>query len=238
MKLSFRIHENYLIANTLASRASHATASPEHEEAIVGVQNAAWSISPQAYNLLAGRWYPNDLERAAQIATTLPEFFRTLKQHERFTTLRDQTQQYLMFCTEQWERNEQRTTKIVYDLTHFDLNRSFTVFITHPSLKNGCHVGDQQIVWGHSEDWPNYTTVYLWHEILHAYFARNDTDHALIQFIADNELRVQINGGSYPPFVGHEHLFPMMERLLSQWRQYLTTAPPRDITVLRRPVAG
>lgn len=238
MELDFRIHEDYLIAHTLASRAPRTPTSEEYEKAIVGVQNAAWHISPQAYNLLAGQWYPDDLERAAQIAATLPAFFRTLKQHEQFTVLRDQTQQYLTSCKEQWERNEQHTTEVVYHLTRFDLDRSFIVFITHPGLRNGCHVGDQQIAWGHSEDWPNYTTVYLWHEILHARFARNDTDHALIQFIADNELRVQLNGGTYPPFMGHKYLFPVMERLLPQWRQYLATEAPRDVATFRRSMTG
>lgn len=68
MRLDFRINENYLIAHALASRAPHPFAAPERGETIVGVQNAAWEISPQAYNLLSGRWYPDDLERIEQSA--------------------------------------------------------------------------------------------------------------------------------------------------------------------------
>ena len=63
--------------------------------------------------------------------------------------------------------------------------------------------------------------MFLWHEILHAYFGQTDLDHAAIQFITDEELRVKLNGGSYPPYVGHASLSPLMNRVLPQWKRYL-----------------
>jgi len=95
------------------------------------------------------------------------------------------------------------------------------VYITHPSLKNGQYLGENKITLGHNEDWPNYFTIYLWHEILHSYLGKTDLEHALIQFITDEELRIKLNGGEYPPFVGHKNLFPLMERILPFWRKYL-----------------
>ncbi len=77
------------------------------------------------------------------------------------------------------------------------------------------------IGWGHHEEWPNYTTVYLWHEILHSYLGYSELEHTLIQLVTDNELRVQLNGGSYPPFVGHENLNPLTEKLFPYWKKYL-----------------
>ena len=78
------------------------------------------------------------------------------------------------------------------------------------------------IAWGHNEDWPNYATVYLWHEILHSYLGYSEKEHALIELIADEELRIQLNGGKYPPFVvGHKNLEKMKKKLLPQWRKYL-----------------
>lgn len=60
-------------------------------------------------------------------------------------------------------------------------------------------------MWGGLEMWPNYTTIYVWHEIFHSILPgqglkTTDLDHALIQLITDNELNARLNGFSYPPF--------------------------------------
>jgi|GEM_PF-1700321 len=45
--------------------------------------------------------------------------------------------------------------------------------------------------------------------------------HAVIQLIADNELRIRLNGGHYPPFEGHTYLKRLMELIVPHWRKYL-----------------
>ena len=148
-----------------------------------------------------------------------------IEQSLAFAPIRAQTEAYLQWCQEQWERNVAQTCEYICELTGFDLATSFTVYVTHPSLCNGSYLGEHNIQWGHHEDWPLYTTVYLWHEILHSYFCPGDLNHALIQLLTDNELRVRLNeGASYPPFVGHPRLFPLMHALLPDWRAYLAEA--------------
>jgi hypothetical protein len=44
---------------------------------------------------------------------------------------------------------------------------------------------------------------------------------ANVQLLADNEMRIRLNGGSYPPFEGHEEHIAIMENLLPSWREYL-----------------
>jgi len=90
-------------------------------------------------------------------------------------------------------------------------------------LKNGCYLGKNKIAWGHNEDWPNYYVVYLWHEILHSYFSNSEIEHALISFATDEELRIRLNGGKYPPFVTHKELFPLMKKILPFWREYINS---------------
>jgi len=75
-------------------------------------------------------------------------------------------------------------------------NRKIDVLVTHPKLKNGVNFARFGVIgWGHSEDWKNYTSVYIWHEILHSYFDKSDLNHTLIELIADNELRYRHPGG-------------------------------------------
>ncbi|MBI2019365.1 hypothetical protein HYS95_01690 [Candidatus Daviesbacteria bacterium] len=95
-----------------------------------------------------------------------------------------------------------------------------------PQFKKWAVSGDNDIAWGHAPEWNNYATVYLWHEALHSYLDYTDLSHALIQFVTDNELRVRLNkGDTYPPFVGHKDLFPLMNKLLPNWQSYLAETP-------------
>lgn len=233
MQLTFQIDDKYLIAHALASMGPGAFFASENNATVVDMQNGAWRISPAAYDLLAGRLTPQGIANIERVVGQLPAFFLAVMQSAPFRKLREETEHYRASCAEQWDRNRERSTQIIHDLTGFDLNRSFVVFVTHPSLKNGRILDDHHLAWGHHEEWPDYTTVHLWHEILHAYFDRNDTTHAIIQLIADNELRTQLSGGTYPPFIGHPHLFLRMEHVLPQWREYLTIKPPRDIAAFR-----
>ena len=169
----------------------------------------------------------------------LPNLLLAFKKDKYYKKILIQTKDYLDFCEKQWNNNYQRTSKIIKELTRFNLNKKFTVYITHPSLKNGCCIENDKIAWGHNEDWPNYSTVYLWHEILHSYFRstnvkfnNKDIEHSIIQFITDNELRIRLNGGQYPPFKGHPKLFPLMKKISPYWIKYLKSEK-KDILKFR-----
>ena len=69
--------------------------------------------------------------------------------------------------------------------------------------------------------WKNYSTIYLWHEILHSYFGDSDIEHAIIELIVDEELRSRLNNAKYPPFEGHKNLSELKKKILPHWRKYL-----------------
>ena len=223
MKLEFIINENYLIVDTLSNMDPSRFSSNKCKKAIVAFQNLAWKESKKCYHLLIGRLSPHELVNNSirSIVRELPKFFIELKKSNQYKKILFQTRKYLTFCKNQWNKNNENTNKIIQELTGFKLNKTFTIYITHPSLKNGRYWGNNKISWGHNEDWPNYITIYLWHEILHSYFQNTDLDHALIRFITDEELRIRLNRGKYPPFIGHENLFPLMNKILPFWKEYL-----------------
>ena len=111
--------------------------------------------------------------------------------------------------------------KILEELSGIKLpDITIQVYLTHPKLKNGMAVDNQTIVWGHPEDWPNYSTVYLCHEIMHILtnLDRSDITHAVIELMADNELRIRLNNKGkyfqYPGPVSYTHLtLPTTERV-------------------------
>jgi hypothetical protein len=102
------------------------------------------------------------------------------------------------------------------------LDQIFNVYIAHPGLKAGKNFGGNNIVWSHQNYWPNYNTVYIWHELLHSYFEKDDKSHALIELITDEEMRIKLNGGKYPPFVEHSFLNEVKLKNLNLWNEYKT----------------
>jgi len=165
---------------------------------------------------------PGDFEKSEPFkeAKNLTKFVLILKKSKEYKKLLLQTENYLQFCKKQWEGNYKYSSEVIKELTGFNLNKQFTVFITHPSLRNGRYLGNNRIAWGHYEDWSNYATVYLWHEILHSYLTFSDKDHAIIQLIADNELRIKLNKEKCLPLKGHKELFLLMKKMHPKWKKY------------------
>jgi hypothetical protein len=231
LKLIFKIDKDYLIYHTLKSFGKEEFSSKKYKKDIVSFQNYAWGKDQNLYNLLIGRFEfkPKDFKekKYLEIFKKLKyteSYLKFLKKSKYFKKIYKQTKNYLNFCEKKWKRNYLKTIKIMNELTGIDFineNKKFSVYITHPSLKNGRNFQDGTITWGHNEDWPNYTVVYLWHEILHSYFSRNNLDHAIIELLTDNELKIRLNGGKYPPFEGHFHLEELKFKILPYWRKYL-----------------
>ncbi|MGB9911517.1 MAG: hypothetical protein ACPLKP_02855 [Microgenomates group bacterium] len=224
MKLIFKINPLYFIAHTLSSITNDRFSSIKYKKDIVNFQNYAWKESKNCYDLLAGRiTFPERFtdKKIINEIGNVSLFLAKLQKSKEYQKIFKQTQEYLKLCQKRWEESYETTFKIMKELTGLKFNKSFIVYITHPSLKNGCYLGKNQIAWGHNEDWPNYSVIYLWHEILHSYFSNSELDHALISLATDEELRVRLNGGKYPPFISHKELFPLMRKILPFWREYL-----------------
>lgn len=215
MKLSFEIDENYLISNILSG------GNPlfEYKKDIVAFRKEIWEINKDSYNLLRGEFYPDSVSE--KNLKNLVIFLKKAKELNSYKELLKQTDSYKNLVEKQWNGNLKETSLIIKELTGLDLDKSLTVYITHPSFNRGRHLGGNKIAWSHSEDYPNYSTVYLWHEILHSYLEKNNLTHSIIQLVAENELKTRLNGGKYPPFEGHEDLFPIMKKLLPSWKKYL-----------------
>jgi hypothetical protein len=200
---------------------------------IATIQDLAKKSSPEMFEWINNKFSTGNSE--IPIGETEESFLqkynlyiKQITETPEYQKIRQETEKHLRECQTQWEQNYPQTSEIIHDLTRIDLNKSMTVYILHPSL----HVGSQSfgkniINWGHRENWPNYTTVYLWHEIMHSYLENSDLAHAIIQLIADNELRTRLNGGSYGQpdspqrYEGHPSLFPLMDQILPAWQEYM-----------------
>lgn len=230
MKLNFIINKKYLLVHSL--RQSGICPFPEWQK----LRFKLWDKNNDVSCLLEGQcewiFITNEkclTNKLARDIKTLVDFGLKTKE---FQKLYSETKKYLNFVKKQWQKNE----KFVYDFLEKTLglellDKTIKVFITHPRFKNGIAFTNHNIIgWGHSEDWKNYSTVYLTHEIIHLltkdYAGNREILHALIELACDNELRLRLNKrGKYfkeGKFdVGHKSLYKIEKKILPYWREYL-----------------
>jgi len=227
MKLNFVIDKNYLIKHTLTCAEHNLFSSDKNKKDVLDFNRYALKQSSKCYDFLVGTFSPSAINEKnlksfiKSINDELPKFLNEVKCSKEFKKIYSQTEKYLKFCEEQWNKNYEKTIKIVEKLIGFKLNKTFTVYITHPSQRNGSYWGNNKISWGVNEKWKNYTVIYLWHEILHSYFDDSNSDHVIIELITDEELRNKLNKTKYPPFEGHKALTKLKKEFLPYWKKYL-----------------
>jgi hypothetical protein len=224
IEVDFTIDDEYLVAHTLATSLKNLFCSARYQDDIRALQACSLGLSQSATEFiqihqLEFLWkseYP-DLKRA-DIAAHLAQ----LKGTSAFDTIRQQTAEFLAELRAGWVETLKQSSEILCSMTglKFDGER-YSVIVTHPSLCQGMYLGNKRIAWGGADRWPNYSTVYLWHEIFHDLLGKSDVSHAIIELLTDNELRVRLNGGSYPPFEGHVNLNPLKEKILPYWQEFI-----------------
>ncbi len=231
-KLNFEIKDEYLVAHTILSGTDRFS-STQHQESISALQKKAQeAISEGSIPQLNGL-YP-EMAFDTSLPIELQELAQRLKSKDEYRGVIIQPWQYQRWIERKWLSKHDRTLEIMQDITGLDLDDEFVVYLTHPSLRNGKYLGQKGIAWGHNEDWPNYSIVYLWHEMLHAKLPYDEIAHGIIELATDEELRVRLNGGQYPPFVGHSNLVAIKKRMLPDWRGYLTSQPRNILKFYRR----
>ncbi len=228
----FVIDQNYLLAYVLYNTpATIGFSSKKFNHDIIELQDYAWEKSKESYLLLSGAdkpavWPGRPSSMVLNKAILgLPSYMDAIKKNQRFKKILKQTEVYMNFCRETWEKKSRLTSHAMSEITGLEFDTTYTVYITHPSMKNGLYLGDNEIAYGHNEGFKNYSVIYIWHEILHSKLPRNDVGHALLELAVDEELRVRLNTGRYPPFFGHPELRTTKLKLMPYWRRYLVSKP-------------
>jgi len=164
-------------------------------------------------------------------AKTLERIYKEIIKTKEFKRLFFETETYKNFVEKQWKKNEKFVLEYFKNTLNLKIpNYKVTVYIFYPkSFCGHANAKTKIILWGHSEDWENYTTVYLAHEILHIITdvkGCSDIAHALIELAADNELRIRLNKkGIYfkekKINIGNKHLQKLEKEILPYWEKFL-----------------
>ena len=255
MKFDFKINKYYLINHTMQSYNQRQIMPFPEWEKLERRLLKKYDSEPSYYFLNPKEIYwtmetifidsflnnkQNFEQTFLKTALRLKKIYEEIIRSQEFKRLYKETYQYLKFVENQWQKNEKKVFKIIEDLSGIKIpQKQITIYITHPRLKNGRMIRDKNIIlWGHSEDWKNYSTIYLCHELMHILtenkYKNPELMHAIIELLADNELRIRLNKkGNYfkegKIAIGHEYLKPLEKRILKYWKQYLEGKNEKNI---------
>lgn len=217
--LKFVLDENFLIAHTLTKN------SKKLPHYILDFREDLIRLFPSEFESLSSldEVSPESVSSRA-VGNKFEDLFKKGKAHPAYARIFNETNEHLEEVRREWLANIAKTSSFMTELTKINLNQNITVFITHPQVYLGRNFGNNSIGWGRKADWPNYFTVYLWHEVMHSFLLFNSKSHALIELMTDDCLRHYLNGGSYPPFSddGHQYLIETKSWIFENyWKHFL-----------------
>ncbi len=221
MIFDFKINDIYIFL--------HAINTSQDEEPFewwFDFTNKIWEENPEIYFFLSGS------PEYSLYLTDLRELYKKpfkklekLKETETYKRLIKETETYKNFVENQWKLNEKFVLKQLLSFwIKINIPYKIKVNISHPKLKNGLAYDNKAIVWWHSEDYKNYSTVYLIHELLHILTKNDNSDitHAIIELLADNEMRIRLNSkGKYFEYKWHKHLIETEKNLYEDWINFI-----------------
>jgi hypothetical protein len=238
MKLKFLIDKKYLLAHSLWR---NTTPFPEWDN----FKNFLWQESVLGYQFLFG--LPETFLQVNKISETIKEGDRLYKKalkRKEFKKLLAETEKYRQWLEKEWNKNEKKILGWVEELSGLKIpNKTITVFVTHPKFRNGKTLIEKDVIcWGHSEDWKNYSLVYLTHEILHILtkkYIGSYVMHALIELLANDEIRIRLNGGGVyfkegKHMVNHSYLQKIEKKILPQWKKFIKNRKGKNLFWLEK----
>lgn len=240
LQVDFKINQEQLALHTMKRGAQWA--DPGKSKSVIEFQNRAWELDRAAYrhiektymeNALIGKETVRDNSALGQRAWKLVE---TMQKDPTFKPVLSETIKARDAMKLEWEGNLAKSTATMRELTGLSLDKKISVHVTHPSQATGYSYGNGNVVLTYRTDFANYNTVYVWHEALHNIIpnkyvgpAEFDVGHSVIQLLADNQLRVKLNGGNLKPLISHLELAKGQDYLLPSWKGYVERSGPKNI---------
>ncbi|MCL5733821.1 MAG: hypothetical protein M1334_04185 [Patescibacteria group bacterium] len=231
IKLNFILSEDFLLQHILKSHSDHLP--------FMKIKKKVWDINKNFYDIASQNIEPiifdDGLAKGLPVAIVnlngnLAKIYKT----PEFKKAVAETKKYLNYVKGQWEDNYGIAILHLTNITKIDLskiNKEINIYISHPKLNRGrSYVENNAIAWSHREDWKNYSTVYLWHEIMHIITFNKSIApnlmHATIELSCDNELRIRLGGANkyfeesgFP--IGHRLLSGFERKIIPDWKEYL-----------------
>lgn len=249
LKLKFTLNKYYLLTHALPL-------SDLPFPAWENLQNRLWKEFPKAYYLLtthpeAAFMGNNPLQELSHTCNEVKRMIKKAFQSKEFKRLYKESNTYLKFIQKQWSKTGSEAMHILKELSGLSLpQKTISVFITHPKLYRGFALPAYNTIgFGYAEDYKNSSTINLCHEILHLMTRNTRVMHALIELLANNELRIRLNkGGKYfvfqesdetkdsPLYAYVSRMRKFEKKIFPFWKEYLKNKNGRNLINLEKEV--
>lgn len=179
------------------------------------------------------------------VSKKIEKIYQEILRNKKFKKILAETEKYRDWVEKEWRENEKFILNYFKNTLGLKIpNYKIVVYIFHSDLYNGhSDYRTKTILWGHSEEWKNYSVVYLTHEILHILIGKKygnyDLMHAIIELSTNNELRIRLNKkGVYfkegKSVIIHSYLRDLEKKILPFWKEYLKNRKERNIFNLEK----
>lgn len=257
MKLEIKINQYYLVWHAMTSKKIPFSSWKNLKERIwkkyklepvyyfFSLKYNSFALERIHLDLSKNSFNPKFLLWLKKIKKIYNEIFET----KEFKKLLTETKLYLKFVNSQWQKNKTFALLELTKLSGLPLPKEkITVYLTHPNLSNGKVIDKNNIVFGHKEDFKNYFTIYLCHELLHIMIGLDKTfepdyplTHALICLVANNELRIRLNKkGKYFKENGYltetKDIIKIEKTILKYFKKYLKGEMGKNILELKEKI--
>ena len=231
IKLKFISNKDFVLQHILKSHSDYLP--------FVKLKRKVWNINENLYWVLSQNLEPiifnNGIIKGVPMAIpNLESNLSSIYKTAEFKKIFREAEQYSNTIEKQWNANYDSSLIHLSNITKIDLskiNKEITVYVSHPKLWHGrAYVENNAITWSHPDEWKNYATIYLWHEIMHHITYNISTTpqlmHAIIELSCDNELRIRMNKSKKyfeknGTLMGHKYLINLKKKLLPDWKKYL-----------------
>ncbi len=229
--LKFVVDKDFILQHILKSYSDHLP--------FLRIKKKVFETNSDLYQVLSQNLEPLVIEHGIAKGLSMAtknlnkDLFLVYKTND-FKKIFREAERYAITVEKQWNKNYTTSIRDLSNITKIDfskIDKQITVYISHPRLSRGrSYIEDNAIAWSHPDEWKNYATVYLWHEIMH--HITKDIPcaphlmHSLIELSCDNELRIRLNGGKAyfkegGALLGHKYLVNLNKKLLPDWKNYL-----------------
>lgn len=195
------------------------------------LQDTLWEKYKPGYQLLQGNYRAifscsNYKEILNQSVKDMGGIISEGMKSSEFAELLVNAKNHKIWLEKQWQQKKELINKELVNILKTNVPEELvTVYVLGTLLHEGRNLNGK-IFWGQFEHWQNYSLVYLVHEYLHGLLKYSEIEHAIIELIADNEMRIRLNKeGVYfvcnGEQVGHKHLQVAEKLILNDWKEYL-----------------
>lgn len=203
----------------------------------IEIKNTLWNKYKDAYDLInrgidyRNLFLLNTNEYFDSVSKHLLEMLEEGKDYPEVQKLYLEAEEYKKWIIDAWDKSQAKIESELASILKINLpNTPLKVLLVPYIIGGGMYLGNNTIFWGDlygsGERFPNYNLIYLIHESLHSIFGRTNIEHSIIELIADNELRLRLNGeGEYFFYdgkaIGHDYLLDTERKLFDDWKLYL-----------------